>query len=289
MPLRIVFALRLVILLAVAAAAATSCTTAPDATLPAPTGAGSISVPLAAYSTGMTASLILPEGSGPFPLAVINHGSDEQAIRRVAMQPPAFGDLSRWFVARGYAVAIPFRPGHGRSGTPYLEDQGGCADADFDRSGRVTADIILAAVDALSADPRIRAGKTIVVGTSAGGWGATALAARNAAGIAGIVSFAGGRGGRDRGQPGRNCASDRLVETAGQFGRTARTPALWLYAENDSYFPPEISSRLAAAYRQTGAPLDFVLLPPVGSEGHGLITAPARYWEAPLSAFLDRL
>jgi dienelactone hydrolase len=287
MPTRIGLALRLVIL--GIAAIATSCTTPPDATLPISAGAKPISVPLSAYGTEMAVSLVLPDGSGPFPLAVINHGSDEQAIRRVSMQPPSFGELSRWFVEHGYAVAMPFRPGHGRSGTPYLEDQGGCADADFGRSGRVTADIILAAVDALSADPRVRAGRTIVVGTSAGGWGATALAARNPSGVAGIVSFAGGRGGRDRGQPGRNCAPDRLVETAGQFGRTARTPALWLYAVNDSYFPPEISNRLAAAYRQAGAPLDFVLLPPVGSEGHGLITAPARYWEAPLSAFLDRL
>lgn len=269
-----------------------SCTSLSEGTspvMPGSTGSASISVPLAAYGTQMQVSLSLPEGTGPFPLAVINHGSDEQAIRRVAMQQPNFPELSRWFIARGYAVAIPFRPGHGRSGTPYLEDQGGCGNADYARSGRVTAEITLAAVNALSANPRIRAGETVVVGTSAGGWGAVALAARNPAGIAGIVSFSGGRGGRDRGQPGRNCAPDRLVEAAAQFGRTARTPALWLYAENDSYFPPEISKRLAAAYRASGAPLDFVLLPPVGSEGHGLVTAPAHYWDAPLSRFLDRL
>ena len=44
------------------------------------------------------------------------------------------------------AAAQPERPGHGATGGKYLEDQGGCDEADYARSGRATADEITAAV-----------------------------------------------------------------------------------------------------------------------------------------------
>ena len=48
-------------------------------------------------------------------------------------------------------------------------------------------------------------------------------------------------------------------------------PTLWLYAQNDSYFGPDLSRRMADAFRAAGGPADYRLLPPDGDDGHYLI------------------
>jgi hypothetical protein len=80
--------------------------------------------------------------SGPFPLAVIAHASTQNVLRRAQMPQPEYRALAAWLVARGFAVLVPERPGHGATGGKYLEDQGGCDEADYARSGRATADEI---------------------------------------------------------------------------------------------------------------------------------------------------
>src|SRR5262249_62235766 len=74
------------------------------------------------------------------------------------------------------------------------EDQGGCDDADYLKSGLATAATIEAAVDYMSAQSFIKKGRAVVVGQSAGGWGAIALASRNPPGVRAVMNFAGGRG-----------------------------------------------------------------------------------------------
>ncbi len=57
-----------------------------------------------------------PPGAGPFPLAVINHGSTQNALQRAQYRTPEYRALTEWLVAHGYAVAVPQRPGHGKTG-----------------------------------------------------------------------------------------------------------------------------------------------------------------------------
>lgn len=239
----------------------------------------------------MQATLFRPAGDGPFPLAIVNHGSDQIAAERARMPMPAFPSLTDWLVGRGYAVLLPQRPGHGETGGRYLEDQGSCRRARYAESGQATADSIAAAIDFMTRQPFIKPTGVLVVGNSAGAWGALALAGRNPANVAAVVNFSGGRGGRNRGRADDNCAPERLVAAAGEFGRTARIPTLWLYAENDSYFPPDLSQELEAAYTASGGRAEYVLLPAVPGDGHRLINTspPEASWVAPLEQFLDRL
>ena len=107
---------------------------------------------------------------------VIAHASTQNVLRRAQMPQPEYRALAAWLVARGFAVLVPERPGHGATGGKYLEDQGGCDEADYSRSGRATADEIASALDYLRRQPFIRPDGAVVVGHSAGGWGALALA-----------------------------------------------------------------------------------------------------------------
>src|SRR4051794_11368141 len=74
----------------------------------------------------MRTTVLLPQGQGPFPLVVINHGSTESAEQREAYVKPSFDVLAPIFVKRHYAVVLPQRAGHGETGGPYLETAGGC-------------------------------------------------------------------------------------------------------------------------------------------------------------------
>ena len=234
-----------------------------------------------------------PEGPGPFPLVVINHGSVQNADQRAKMRP-VFLTASKFFVERGYAVAVPSRPGHGETGGPYLETNsktGGCADSDYRASGNVTADSIQAAIDYLVAQPFVKKTGIVVVGQSAGGWGSLALASRNPRNVKAIINFAGGRGGHIQDRPNNNCAPEKLIEAARSFGTTARIPVLSIYTENDTFFAPSISKPLNAAFKAAGGRIEFKLMPAFGLDGHAFLGAPdgVQTWGPVVDDFLKSL
>jgi dienelactone hydrolase len=221
------------------------------------------------------AVLFRPSGEGPFPLALIAHASTQNVLRRAQMPQPEYRALAAWLVARGFAVLVPERPGHGATGGRYLEDQGGCDEADYARAGHGTADSISVALRYLRGQSFIRQDNAVIVGHSAGAWGALALAGENPQGVAVIIAFAAGRGGHANDVPDRVCAPHTLMSAAAEFGKGARVPVTWLVAANDSYFSPELSRQLADAFRSGGAKVDFRVLPASGSEGHWLAESEA--------------
>jgi dienelactone hydrolase len=228
-------------------------------------------VPSPDPATASRAVLFRPPGEGPFPLALIAHASTQNVIRRAQMPQPEYRALAGWLVARGFAVLVPERLGHGATGGSYLEDQGGCDEADYAKSGRVTAEEIAAAAGFLRRQPFVRPEGMVVIGHSAGAWGALALAGDDPKTIAAIVAFAPGRGGHANDFPDRVCAPHTLMAAAGEFGKTARVKVTWLIAANDSYFSPAFSRQLADAFRGGGGRVDLHVLPAHGGEGHWLV------------------
>jgi dienelactone hydrolase len=225
-------------------------------------------VPSSDPAVASHALLFRPSGEGPFRLAVIAHASTQNLLLRAQMPQPQYRPLASLLVARGFAVLVPERSGHGATGGQYLEDQHGCDEADYARSGRATAEEIAAATTYLRGQPFIRRDGTVIIGHSAGGWGALALATADPAEIAAIIVFAAGRGGHANDFPNQICAPHTLVAAAGEFGRGARVPVTWLVAANDSYFSPDFSRKLAEAFQAGGGKADFRVLPAYDGEGH---------------------
>jgi dienelactone hydrolase len=217
------------------------------------------------------AVLFRPPGEGPFRLALIAHASTQNVLLRATMPQPEYRPLASFLIARGFAVLVPERPGHGATGGQYLEDQRGCDEADYAHAGHATAGEISVALNFMRAQPFIRRDGAVVIGHSAGGWGALALAAADPAEVATIIVFGAGRGGHANDFPNQVCAPHTLMAAAGEFGHAARVPVSWLVAANDSYFSPELSKKLADAFRAGGGTVDFRVLPPYGSEGHWMI------------------
>jgi dienelactone hydrolase len=221
------------------------------------------------------ALLFRPVGAGPFRLAVIAHASTQNVLRRAQMPQPEYRALVAFLVAHGFAVLVPERLGHRATGGGYVEDQGGCDEADYARSGRATAAEISLALDFLRKQDFVRQDSAVVLGHSAGGWGALALANADPNAISAIIAFAPGRGGHANDEPNRICAPQTLLAAAAEFGKAARIPVTWLVAANDTYFAPKFSQGLVDAFRSSGGKVDFPKLPAVGSEGHWMIETEA--------------
>jgi len=247
-------------------------------------------IPYPGKQAVMAATVWTPKGTGPYPLVAINHASSQDPDERIEDPTGRYKTLAFWFVRHGYAVVLPIRLGHGRTGGSYLEDQGGCEDADYGNAGRLTAVSIDAAITYMTAQPFIRQDGAIVVGQSAGGWGALALAATSPTAVRAVIAFSPGRGGHANGHPNLNCAPDQLVATARDFGRDARIPVLWLNARNDSYFGPDLSHRMVEAFKAGGGNVDYHLLPAVADEGHFLFRHPdaVGIWGPVVESFLSK-
>jgi dienelactone hydrolase len=230
-------------------------------------------VPSPDQTTVAHALLLRPPGDGPFPLAIIAHASTQNGLRRAQMPQPEYRALAAWLVARGFAVLVPQRPGHGATGGRYLEDQGGCDEADYSRAGQATADSIAAVLTYMRGQAFIRQSGTVILGHSAGGWGALAMAGQNPAGVVAVIAFSPGRGGHANDRPNQVCAPHRLMAAAAEFGKAARVPVIWLVARNDSYFSPALSRQMADAFRAGGDKVDFRALPEFRGEGHWLAEA----------------
>jgi dienelactone hydrolase len=230
-----------------------------------------------------------PPGDGPHKLAIINHGSPPRPDQRPTMEPSGCDrEATRWFLDRGFAVAFPLRRGYGRTGGAWAENYGACATPDYFRAGLQTANDIEAAIAYARELPFVRKDAIIVVGQSAGGWGTLALSSRNPDGVAAMVNFAGGRGGWRDNRPNNNCAPSELAVAAGRYGASARQPILWVYTQNDTFFAPEISREMHAAYARSGGNARFELLGAFGNDGHGLFFGQggARVWGPIVDAYL---
>jgi dienelactone hydrolase len=217
------------------------------------------------------ARLCLPNSAVPATLVLINHGSPPQASDRPKMQLGGCDqEAAQWFLSRGYVVAFVLRRGYGETGGDWAEDYFGCGHPDFVHAGLETAIDIDAAIDFLTRVPEVKPGNAIVLGQSAGGWGTIGYASVQHPKVAAFVVMAGGRGGHRDNRPHNNCRPDLLADAAGRFGRTARTPMLWIYTDNDSYFAPPIARAMYRAFTSAGGVADFEQPGSYGTDGHRL-------------------
>jgi dienelactone hydrolase len=226
-----------------------------------------------------------PAVEGRRPLAVINHGSPRSSADVVATTPSWANSIANEFARRGSVVAVVTRRGYGHSEGHYAEGYGTCERADYTHAGLASAADIRQIIGYFRAQPYVDANHVLVVGVSAGGFASIATASLTLPGVIGALNFAGGRGSP---AADRVCSPDALVEAYRTYGKTARVPTLWIYAENDHFFGPELARRMFAAFHDAGGAGQLKIAPPFGSDGHGLIFDPTR-WHGLADEFLERL
>ncbi len=226
---------------------------------------------------------------GRHPLVVLTHGTSNDQKARMELTPWAQAEQARWFARRGFVALVIIRRGYGRSGGQQDGQLGGCRSnrgGSFEESGAASADDIRAAVKYAEKLAEVDANTIISAGVSTGGFAQVALSAEPPKGLKAAISFAGGRGGDGQGH---NCDLDGLVSAYEAFGKAAHkhgpVPMLWLYSENDHWFPPTMARKLEAAYLKGGGTEELVLAPPNGEDGHHLYSHVGD-WSDTVQAFL---
>jgi dienelactone hydrolase len=228
-------------------------------------------------------TLFKPPGSGPFPVVVINHGkaSGDPRFQGRATYPIAV----RFFVSRGYLVALPMRQGFSKSSGSYIS--GGC---NVESNGVVQAEDVAATLDYLIAQTPIDKTRILVVGQSHGGLTTMALGAAAYPGVVGLVNFAGGL--RQDTCPGWGSV---LARTFGNYGKRTKIPSLWFYGDNDSYWPKPTWQAMYANYSEAvsvnGSSARMVAFGTFVTDAHSMFghQQGQRIWEPEVAKFLEEL
>jgi len=231
------------------------------------------------FTVKLETTIYKPAGDGPFPLIVLNHG---KARGNAAFQPRArYSEQAAALVARGYVVAIPMRQGFSKSGGAYIGS--GC---NVESNGLIQAEDVVAALDYMTQQPYVDRNRIVIMGQSHGGLTTLAFGTIAYPGVRGLVNFAGGL---------RNdtCIAweDNLVRAFETYGRQSRYPSLWLYGDNDSYWPKPMPKQLFSAYTDAGGKARLVDFGNFKSDSHGMFASHAglNIWLPQVDAFLREL
>jgi carboxymethylenebutenolidase len=111
------------------------------------------------------AYLYKPDGDGPFPAIIYNHGSREGRERASA----PFEHIGAWLARAGYVVLVPERRGYGRSDGPTWPEAVGRDRARFVPRLHEETEDVLAAADYLRAQPFVDPKRFGIMGWSFGG------------------------------------------------------------------------------------------------------------------------
>jgi dienelactone hydrolase len=211
------------------------------------------------------------KADGRLPIALITHGKNPTAAENQALRADLMRPQARDLAARGWLAVVVIRRGYGRSdglpgvsrGAPYM----GCENGDLAHGFDVEADDLQGALEALKTRPDADGSRVLAMGQSLGGGTVLAFAARRPAGLLGVVNLSGGVW---RSAGNGACDHADLVAAMGTFGSRTAVPTLWLYAENDSLFPPALAKSMHEAYVRAGGRADLRIFPPVVGDGHAL-------------------
>jgi dienelactone hydrolase len=247
-----------------------------------------VRIPVDGGRRSVAATVLRPDGDGPYGAVVLNHGvpvSDEERLNASAADFQATAPI---FARRGYVVVMPLRRGFGATGGAFAEDAGPCSNPDYERGERAAAEDVMAAYEYAQKLPYVDPTRMMLAGQSAGAMVSLYTASEAPKGLVAVLTFAGGRGGNPRLSPGTPCAVEPLARLFDALGKSVRAPVLFHYAENDHYFSPRVSRYWYERFLAGGASAEYVLAPRYGDDGHFLFPdlVGARRWLPTVERFL---
>jgi len=225
-------------------------------------------------------TIFKPPGDGPFPLVLMNHGKEPGNPHY--QKRDRFIFMSREFVKRGYAVAIPMRKGFAKSTGDYSDY--GC---NMTSNGQLQADDLQNALGYLSQQSWVDKNRIVVAGQSYGGLATMAFGTRSFPGVRGLINFAGGLR-----TSGGNCQwQSALVDAFSSYGAKSTLPSLWFYGENDSYFNHDVASKLYNAYMTSGGNAELVAYGAFKSDAHAMVGSRdgVKVWWPETEKFLQKI
>jgi dienelactone hydrolase len=217
-------------------------------------------------SIKLEGTLYKPEGEGPFPLVIFNHGSTGKG-RLPATRTENPSDLGQYLLQRNIALLIPMRRGRGKSEGEYVESYE-CSLEESRRGVRYAAESLDAVYAFLKSQQWVDPQRIVLAGQSRGGMLAVTYAAEKRGSAIGTVNFVGGwQSDWCVGQNGFDVNAVFFAEA----GKTTSAPALFLYATRDPFYTRTHIESYADAFRKAGGKVEFKLYETdANSDGHTL-------------------
>jgi dienelactone hydrolase len=235
-----------------------------------------------------------PQGRGPFPAILLNHGSGRSVkeLERLGPYERNAEKLGPVFARHGYVFLYLFRRGVGPSA-----DQGANAvdlmNSEFATHGQQARNALQlqllegremadaqSALKFLRALPYVDAGDVAAIGHSFGG-SLTVLLAEREPNLRAVVVFSGAGYSFDR-------SSELRARLLAVIDHIA-APVFFIHAENDYSLA---SGKVLDARRELiGKPHRLKIYPPIGDtadEGHDFLHLGVNIWEPDVFAFLDQ-
>jgi carboxymethylenebutenolidase len=236
------------------------------------------------YASGslrIQAYLYKPDGDGPFPAVIYNHGTRDGRER----ESSPFPHIGKMLTQAGYVAMVSERRGYGRSDGEIWWQEVGRNQAQLISRLQAETDDVLAAVDYLRTLPHVDAKRLAVMGWSFGGV-VTMMAASRSTVFLAAVNQAGGALTWD----GNSYMRSALVAAA----EKSTTPTLFMVAKNDR--TTSSITTLGDIFRKRNVPHRLVIYEPftpsqVGrsAPGHALFSSQgAGLWETDVIEFLGR-
>jgi dienelactone hydrolase len=251
-----------------------------------------VRIPVRGSRYEIAATILRPEGAGPFGAVILNHGVPGSEKERLAESAAAdFNAAAPVFARRGYVVVMPMRRGFGATGGEFAEDAGPCRKPDYIKGEAEAAADVMAAYDYARELPYVDGSRMILAGQSAGGIVSMfAAGMRQPKGLVAVLGFAAGRGGNPDIRPGVPCAVEPVAKVFDSLGKRVKVPVLFHYAENDRYFNPATTRLWFDRFTAAGAQADYVMQPAFGKDGHYVFgdLVGVRYWLPAVEKFLAK-
>jgi carboxymethylenebutenolidase len=218
-----------------------------------------------------------PEGSGPFPAMVWNHGSEKL--------PGSQPGLANFYTAHSYVFFVPHRRGQGRFPGDYIQDL--VAQAPPGERARRMVDLqqeevedIIASLDHLRSRPFVDPNRIAMSGCSYGGI-QTLLVGEHDLNIKALVPFAPGAMSWEQ----NRVLQDRLIRAVG----LSKAPVFLIQAENDYSLGP--SRFLSSEAKKKHTDFQTKIYGAFGSsyqDGHwGFCSSGTDVWGVDVLAFLE--
>jgi dienelactone hydrolase len=207
------------------------------------------------------------------PLVVMTHGRNGSNPLRDSNQIEGYKALNTTLAEKGYLVMMLVRRGYGNSQGPDSEFLHTAAE-----SGLAGAKDVKCAIQYMRKRPDVINDKIVVMGQSQGGWIALASSTVDIEGVVGAVNISGAINfGQGKGLGIRSLEVEgHLEECSKIFGKTARVPVLWIYAENDNHLPSSVKNWFSA-FESNGGKGSLVIKSPYKDNGHMIVTEPRLY------------
>jgi len=228
----------------------------------------------------MEITLQTPPGKGPFPVFMFNHGDvdgEHAAIQyKERLRETLVGSA---FLTWGFAVAVPARPGVGRSEGIYRYSQYAINDGDPTYKARHHSEAVLAAIEGLRGEKDLNLDQLLLAGQSAGGDTVMYMSTLAIPGLRGVLNFSGGRSNHAWNQSPK-FENGMMIDGWTEMGKKAKVPVMLVFAENDSRYSPNTIRKSAQAFNDAGGKAELLLLPVQPEDGHFVYHRPLLWTSA---------